>query len=283
MSFQIRKASQELNKISLLVAELVSQSSKLPVNDPIKQSVNILISSINSDKAIQAFIEKINFPGMEIFLNELAIRVVTKAQNYQVQLRKLINEVSLTNAKIQNARTTGLGWSFTDLFSSGDASGDRDSGLSLLRAYFNTAKLFSSFGYPSFDAFITYAESKVPNFATNVGELVRMNKYSTTESEAQNRLTDLANKSQGKASLSQIIGAAGGTGDTVNWTAVVPDVAVEVGQNVVTTGSEILQNVGTGVVSTLNLVKYLPWILGGVGIVAALYYANKLKVFNGKK
>lgn len=275
MSAQLRKAMNELNTVSLLMAELINKS-KFISSPFLQNSVSSLVSSINGDKAIQAFLSKSRESGYEALLGELSILVNTRAKSYQGALRKLIRDVDLMKAQATNTQATGMGWSLfepSSWFSS--SSSDRELGLSLLRSYFNTSKAYSSFNYASFEDFLSWAESRVENFATNVGELVRMNVYSTSESEAENRLKDLANKSKGLASLSQIIAAAGGSGSTVNWSAVLPDVAAETGQGVITQASEVLQSAGTGVLGTLNLIKYLPWFVVGGGLIYLAIIASK--------
>lgn len=272
MSQQVFKASKELNTLSILMAEVVKATGSLikdPSNQFVLSSVNQLVNQINSDKAFNAFIEKSSKPGMETFLSELGIRVVTKAKDYQGKLRKLLREIKLSDARQTNLQASGMGWSFSEFFSS--STTDRELGLSILRVYYDEAKYYSSFGYKSFDEFLSYAESKVEGFATNVGELVRMNTYSTSESEAMSRVKDLAQKSQGLASLSQIIAASGGSGDTVNWSAVIPDVVADSTQQ----AGQLVQSVGTGVSGSLEMLKYLPWIIGGLALVYVVIVASQ--------
>ena len=164
---------------------------------------------------------------------------------------------------------------FFDFFSSStDVSADRADGMMLLEAYYNTAASFADFGYSSFADFLAWIE-RGSTVATDIGELVRMNNMSTTLDEAKSRLTDLASKSRGKATASEIVRAAGGTGDTVNWYAAAPAIAEDVAETAVETAGEVLSNVGTGVLGTLKLVKYLPYVAVGVGALYLYLQAKK--------
>lgn len=287
MSQQLKKALNEINTVSLLTAELVTKLSTLqntPSTQMLRQSADIVIKSVYADKAMKALAEKSGDSSLFTYLNELAILVTTRSKKYQGQLRKLIHDADSMIAQGINMRATGMGFSLFEPSSwfSSDESTNRELGLSLLRSYFDTAKTYPSFTFSSFDQFLSNAESKVENFATNVGELVKMNVYSTSESEARSRLSDLAKKSQGLASLSQIIAAAGGSGNTVNWSAVVPEVTAEASQGVLQAGSEFLQNTGAGVLSTLNLVKYLPWFVVGGGLIYLVIIASKHGASTGR-
>jgi hypothetical protein len=113
------------------------------------------------------------------------------------------------------------------------------------------------------------------DFPTMVGNLVRINSASTTLSDAGKRLRELANSSKGQASVSQIIGAAGGRGDTINWGRAIPEVTTQTAIDIAHETASIAQNVGTGVLDTLKLTKYLPIILLGAG--AFYLYQNKKK------
>lgn len=144
-------------------------------------------------------------------------------------------------------------------FSSEEA--DEVVGQRLLSAYYNQAINFPEFPWTSFDLWLAHLNSKVPEFDKLVGELVKMNYASTTEAQAQDRLVELANQSAGEASPSQIVAVAGGKGDSINWSAAIPEIASESAADV----TAVVQNVGKGVLGTLNMTKYLPWILLGAG------------------
>jgi hypothetical protein len=146
-------------------------------------------------------------------------------------------------------------------------------GESILRAYFDEAINFTAFGFSDFDAWITYQKSRVPEVVELIGELVISNSASTTVAQAENRVRDLANQSGGSATKPQIVRAAGGSGDTVNWFELVPEVASQSVQDVVST----IQNVGEGVIGTVKLTKYLPWILLGAGALFIVTQGVSLK------
>lgn len=143
-------------------------------------------------------------------------------------------------------------------------------GDDLLTAYFNEASKFPEFAYPSYDAWMAFLLSKVPDYVELIGELVLNNEASTSVDQARDRMVQLANESGGQASIPQIVQAAGGRGDTINWMSAVPEIASNTAIDLAETAGEIVQGVGTGILSTAKLAKYLPWILGGA---AALYIA----------
>lgn len=151
--------------------------------------------------------------------------------------------------------------SLFDFFGGGDS--DKAVGEKILTAYFDEASKFPSFTHASLEAFLVWADSVIPDFAAFVGQLVKSNYASTTIDEAANRLVDLASQTSGTARLQDIVSAAGGQGNTVNWVGGIPEIAAASGSQIVSA----VQNVGTGVLSTANLMKYLPWILGaGAGL-----------------
>ncbi len=142
-------------------------------------------------------------------------------------------------------------------------------GRDVLTGYYNEAINFPAFTHPSFDAWIAYLDSRInENFALFIGELVESVSASSTVSQARERLAQLANSSGGEATIPQLTATAGGRGDTVNWMQGVQDVTVDTVEDVAQLATDTLQNVGEGVLGTMKLVKYLPWILGGA---AALY------------
>lgn len=158
-------------------------------------------------------------------------------------------------------------------------SSNNDVGRKLLMAYYQEAKNYPAFNYPSFEAWSAYLISRVPDFVTFIGELVNMNYASTTVGDAESRLVQLANSSGGEATIPQITKAVGGTGDTINWGAAVEEVSVETIADAAEQLSEVAQNVGTGVLSTVKLVKYLPFILlaaGGIYIFTIAKSHGKL-------
>lgn len=159
-------------------------------------------------------------------------------------------------------------------------------GQEVLMAYFNEAKNYSEFLTKNYKDFISSVNKKVPNFEGLVGELVQKNYASTSKAQAMSRLAMLANKSAGRATLPQIVQAAGGSGDTVNYVAAIPSVAKEglkdVGRGAVAVG-EGVKAVGQGVVSTLKLGGYLPVILLGFGAIVVYAYSSQSKRVLGLK
>lgn len=163
--------------------------------------------------------------------------------------------------------------SFFDFF--GTAS-NKDTGLDILHSFYDEAKNYVAFTYPDFDSWMSYLDSRVPNFAELIGELVLSNSASTTVDQAKSRLYQLANRSGGEASIPDITKTAGGSGDTINWLAAVPEVTIESVEDV----AELAQSVGQGVASTLNATKYLPWILGGAAVLYIAVMAGSKGFFS---
>ena len=141
--------------------------------------------------------------------------------------------------------------------------GNKDVGNQVLEAYFDEAIKYPEFTYASYESWIAYLESRVPEFTDLIGELVNSNSASTTVGQAAERLYALANDSAGQATIPQITATSGGAGNTINWMAAIPEIAQESGSQILTT----VQNVGTGALATANMVKYLPWILGGAAVL----------------
>ena len=119
----------------------------------------------------------------------------------------------------------------------------------------------------------------ISDYLETVGSLVKANVASISQDDAVNSVIALADKSRGQASLSQIVMAAGGHGDTINYWQAVPEVVEETAKDVVKETKEVLQDVGTGALATLKLTKYLPWILG----VGGLLYLFKSDLLKGLK
>ena len=262
---QVELAYKDLQVLNSLLANLLTTSSEIVSFNNSMDVVNQIDSlsrRVFSDKTLTNFVKMANDPGMEALASELAIRSKSKILGFKKEATELMSSASqLKNQRITK-HFTGMGFSLTDIFSSSSVLDDRANGLILMQAFYDKAQSFQ-IPYASFDAYLTDAEKKVPEFAANLGELVRINSLSTDMTSAVTRMQDLAVKSKGLASLSAQVMAAGGTGDTVNWSELLPSVAGDVAS----TGLNVLENVGHGVLGTLNLVKYLPWILGGAAIL----------------
>lgn len=156
------------------------------------------------------------------------------------------------------------------------SSSDKDVGGEVLQAYFDEAVKFPEFGFGTYDAWLISLQTKVSDILDVVGGLVNANSASTSVAQSKTRMAQLASDSGGQATIPQIVAASGGQGDTVNWMQAVPEIASDSIKDLGTT----VQTVGQGLLSTLSLTKYLPFILlGGValyiGIVAQV--PKKLK------
>lgn len=161
--------------------------------------------------------------------------------------------------------------SLFDIFSS---NSDADVGNEVLQAYFYEAQKYPEFTYGSYEAWLTYMDAIVPDFAAFIGKLVNDNYASTTVDQAKDRVRQLANSSIGQAKIQNITAAAGGKGDQVNWAAGVPEIVGETAKDAAQYAVNTAQAVGQGVMSTTALLKYLPWILGAG---AALYIVTVAK------
>lgn len=168
-------------------------------------------------------------------------------------------------------------FSIPNIFSAISGGSDTDIGSRVLQSYFAAAKMFSNFAFGTFEEFAKYLNSKAGyDFVSHVGEVIRDNYASTDESDAMARLNDLASKSQGAATVVQIMQAAGGSGTSVNWSAGLPEIAANAGAEFVS----VAENVGAGLLSTANAVKYLPYILGAA---AVLFIVVKAKGPGGRQ
>jgi hypothetical protein len=175
-----------------------------------------------------------------------------------------------------------------------DPSQDAANGLTLLTTYFTAASQFTNFPYPDIATFQSYCETLVPGFTANLGELVRLNSASTTLGQAEDRLTALATNNQGNwpsspagLNLSQMTGAAGGMGDSVNWQLAIPTVAAQTVAQVASGAVSAVSAVGSGILSAgstaIALIQYLPYIaLGGAALYIFTIAGGPAKLF-GKK
>lgn len=153
-----------------------------------------------------------------------------------------------------------------DFFSS---SSDSDTGRTVLQAYFDEATKYPAFKFTDYDSWITWATTSLggQNFQDLVGNLVNINYAATSVSDSADRVANLANQSGGTANLQSIVSAAGGNGNTVNWGAAIPEVTVNTLSDTAAYLTTAAGDIGTGVMGTLSLTKYLPWILGGAAVL----------------
>ena len=213
------------------------------------------------------------------FDNELVIKAFEKVVDDPRQkpfVERLVPKVTVTVLKYAPLVKAGMGLSFWP-FSSEPS--DHDLGLKVVTAYATEALKYPEFKFSSVDEFITDATSKISDYLETVGSLVKANVASISQDDAVNSVIALADKSRGQASLSQIVMAAGGHGDTINYWQAVPEVAEETATDIVKETKEVLQDVGTGALATLKLTKYLPWVLG----VGGLLYLFKSDLLKGLK
>lgn len=287
---QLSDAKTLIDDLRIRLASIVDEGFRLNASNSteahnLSMVINSLRQRMTSDKCFNNLARFSFEPGMEALTSELAIKARTKALSYLREMQAIEREIKKVRANRIMGRTSNLGqfnfgfsWSDLDPFSTTDPGAqDRESGLRMVRAYFDAARNYGDFLYTDFDSFITDLNRKQGgrDFAQDVGELVRMNYASTSESQSIGYLQFLANQSKGQATPSQMIQAAGGSGDNVNWTAGIPEIAVGTGQAAITQAAETLTTVGQGVISTLNMAKYLPWIVLGAGVIAIYFYVNK--------
>jgi len=153
-------------------------------------------------------------------------------------------------------------------------------GDSLLKAYFEEASAFAEFSFADYEAWLTWLKSRVPDLALLIGELVISNVASTSVDDSRERMISLANQSRGQATIPELVQAAGGRGDSVNWGAGLPEIAINTTTDVAALATEVAQNVGQGVISTMKLAKYLPWILGGSLVLYIVVKGGGLRLLN---
>lgn len=143
-------------------------------------------------------------------------------------------------------------------------------GEQVLKSYYNEAIKFPEFGFSSYEAWINSIKSKIPDYVELVGDLVIMNYASTSLEDSMDRAAQLANQSGGQASTQEIVMAAGGRGDTVNWSAGIPEITSGAAETL----TDTFENIGEGVLATGNMLKYLPWILGAAGALYVYTWAK---------
>ncbi len=151
-------------------------------------------------------------------------------------------------------------------------------GEEILQAYYYEAVQFESFlqSFPSYEAFVEWGE-RATTLRFDMGELVQNTSLTNSKESAISRVQDLARKSFGQAKQGDIIRAAGGSGNEINWFVFVPAVSQDVAEGVLKEGLDIAQSIGTGVTSSLKMLKYLPFILVGAG---ALWIGFNSKSFS---
>ena len=203
-----------------------------------------------------------------------AFEKVVEDPRQKIMVEKLVPKVTVVVVKymtrLKDAKS-GFGiWPFSSELS------DHDLGLKIATAYADRALNYPDFDFSSADEFIEDAETKIPDYLETIGSLVKANVASISQSDAVNNVIKLADASKGHASLSQVVMAAGGHGDTINLWQAVPEVVTETTKEIVKQAGEVAQAVGTGTLATLKLTKYLPWILG---IGGALYlFSGKISI-----
>jgi hypothetical protein len=185
--------------------------------------------------------------------------------------------IGLKTRQALQAQNEAFGiWPFSS--TSDDPSHDNENGQTLLQAYFDAAFGLPGFTYQSFPEFVSGLEAQVPDFQSNMGELVRINVASTTLGQAQSRLRDLAVKSNGQANVSAITQAVGGSGDTVNWSEGLKVVVSETAGQVADIASTAASGALAAVKTSAGLVKYLPYILGGALLLYGYVMVKQVKI-----
>ena len=239
-----------------------------------------------SDRLLQNFLKMSQEAGMESLAQELGVRAVTRLKSYNKEIQNLIDSVD----RIEVVKSLGRGaigfWPFSD--STNQVEQERSTGLDMLRAYFDEAKNYSGFKYQVFDDYLASVNAVVSDYPQFIGNLVSINSFSTSVSDAISRLKDLANKSKGEAPLQKLTQAVGGSGDTVNWSVAISEIVGNTASEVATKSVNALQqvgdttltaieNVGEGAKTLSTVVKYWPYILFIVGGVILYIYLPKPK------
>mgnify|MGYP003347627316 CR=1 FL=1 len=165
-----------------------------------------LLESFNNEFIIKAFEKVVEDPRQKIMVEKLVPKVTVVVVKYMTRLK---------DAK------SGFGiWPFSSELSA------HDLGLKIATAYADRALNYPDFDFSSADEFIEDAETKIPDYLETIGSLVKANVASISQSDAVNNVIKLADASKGHASLSQVVMAAGGHGDTINLWQAVPEVEI---------------------------------------------------------
>lgn len=165
-------------------------------------------------------------------------------------------------------------------------SDDPANGLTLLTSYFNEATNYpDNFSYDNVQDFITAISTQLnEDFQSFVGQTYRLAQSAISLSQAQAQMVALADSTQGAANPSQITQAAGAIGaaaNQVNLSQAIPTVTGQTAETVATQAANVAANVGTavesvgqGVIASVNMLQYLPYILLGAGALV-LYVWSK--------
>jgi len=282
-----RLMPQVLGELSKLVetSEFLKNSTAMTAQN-LHRNVLSLKMRVLSDRLLSNFMKFSQTAGMEAMAKELSVRAVSRLKSYTKEISKLQNEIAKVNI-VKNLGSESMGfWPFSD-GEAGDVEAEREAGTEMLRAYYDEAKNFSDFKHSSFDSYLSSVNSVIDDYPQFIGNLVFINKYSTSVSDAKDRLRDLATKSKGSARLQDITQSASGGGQTTNWSALVPDLVTSVASEVVdrTTYTAVrvgdtlldtVEAVGEGATLANKMLKYWPVIAIIVGGVILYFYLPKL-------
>lgn len=174
---------------------------------------------------------------------------------------------------------------FFDWFSSSDSSiddpaKDTERGQELLRAYYDAVKEFNDI-FPTFESFMAKLKSVQGNAFVDefLGMAVRFNKDHVSMDKAKELLETIAYETGGQipanpqSVFAKVINEYAADPSVVrvviqNFVPLTWDVA----QQAVATAVDVSQNVGSGVLDTARMLKFLPYILLGAG---ALYIVSR--------
>lgn len=287
-----RLMPQVLNELSKLFesSRFLSSSTALEAQN-LDRTIKSLKMRFLSDRLLANFNKFSNTAGAEALARELSIRAVTRLKSYNSEISKLMNEIEKIKT-IQNLGPEAMGfWPFSD-GDAGDVEAEREAGLKMLRAYFNIAKNYSAFKYSDFDSYLASVNRVIDDYPQFIGNLVFINKYSTSVSDAVARIEDLARKSEGQARLQDITQAAGGSGQTTNWSALLPDLiketTIEAGSKTVTALQEVGDTLIDTAVAAKEGAKILPaimryWPIVVIVIGSVIFYMWLPKLPSSKK
>lgn len=169
---------------------------------------------------------------------------------------------------------------FFDWFSSSDASiddpaKDTERGQELLKAYYEAVSQFND-TFPTFESFMSKLKSVQGNAFVDefLGMALRFNKDHIDMDKAKELLETIAYETGGQvpanpqSTFSKVLNEYTANPSVLrvvieNFVPLSLDIAQQTAQTAVDTA----QNVGAGALGTLNMLKYLPYLLIGAGII----------------
>lgn len=175
-----------------------------------------------------------------------------------------------------------MGFNFLSLFSpsSGNQSfapdpSDEPNGEKALQYFYNKATSYSGNDLPAFQDFLSGLSSKSPELISTIGFTART--IGLTDSQVQTAMEQVADQGQGQVpqNFSVFFNALGQAGENPSFWSAIKFVSWNTAQTLIQDAQSAGSSIQQGVMSTISLSKYLPWMLGiGVGLFIVTYASS---------